>query len=86
MPYSLTNEYVWKEIGDSVVVVKYETGAYWTLNETASFIWKEVLNGTPVQGLVERVCATFDADPEVARADVDAFLDECVRTKMLLST
>lgn len=84
MAYTLTNEYVWKEIGRQVVVLQYETGAYWTLNDTASFIWKAIIDGGTADQVVDRLAAEFNVSRESAQADVSEFLKDCIDKKMLL--
>lgn len=84
MTYTLTNDYVWKEIGKQVVVLHYETGAYWTLNETASLIWKSTLDGLSFDEVTQRVSMEFSISPDNAQVDIREFLASCIDKKMLL--
>ncbi len=84
MAYILTDEFVWKEIGQQVVVLQFETGAYWTLNDTASFIWKSIVEGCSADEAAERLSVEFDVSKESAQADIQEFLKDCIDKKMLI--
>ena len=84
MAYTLTDEFVWKEIGQQVVVLQFETGAYWTLNDTASFIWKSIVEGYSPEEVIERLSAEFNVSKESAQADIQGFLNNCIDKKMLI--
>jgi hypothetical protein len=84
MSYTLTNDYVWKEIGQQVVVLHFETGAYWTLNDTASVIWKSILDGRSPDDVVERLVEEFSVARDGAQTDIQEFLKTCIEKKMLL--
>lgn len=86
MMYSLTDDYVWKEIGRQVVVLHYESGAYWTLNDTASLIWRSILEGQSPDEVAQRLEAEFSAAPGSAKTDVQEFIQGCLEKKMLLPT
>jgi hypothetical protein len=49
MAYKLSKEYVWKEVGDKIVVLHLDTGHYYSLNTTGSFIWKSIMGGNSPQ-------------------------------------
>jgi len=83
MAYTLTNEFVWKEIGQQVVVLQFESGAYWTLNETASFAWKSILEGCSIDEVAGRLTKVFDVGADSAREDVKELLKSWVEKKML---
>jgi len=83
MAYTLTNEFVWKEIGQQVVVVQSETGAYFTLDEPASFAWKSILEGRSVDEVANQLAKVFDVGTDSAREDVKELLRSWVGKKML---
>lgn len=82
--YKLTSEYVWKEIGQQVVVLHFDSGAYWTLNDTGSLIWKSIVAGKAVDEITDRVATEYDISRDAAQADVQSFLQNCLDKKMLL--
>ena len=84
MSYAIGERFVARQIGDSVVVVEYETGVYWTLNETATAIWKAATAGTTAPAIAEDLVAAFEISPGEATSDVEAFLRHCVERAMLV--
>ena len=52
MTYELSQDYLWKEIGDQVVVLHFESGRYYSLNPSGSVIWRGLLeNSLPIRSL-----------------------------------
>jgi len=80
MPYMLSKEYLWKEIGDQVVVLHFESGRYYSLNVSGSIIWKGLLESQSQDQIVDRLCSEFDVDQRTAGEDVEqttcCFLDK----------
>ena len=50
------------------------TGSTYSLNRSGTFLLRQVIDGVPRAGLAERLVATFEVDPVVARRDVEQFL------------
>ena len=44
------------------------------LNESGAFLWRAMAEDVTEQTLVEALLAEYDVDPEVAKADVGAFI------------
>lgn len=76
MTYSLSKEYVWKEVGDSVVVLHLDSGRYFSLNDSGSFIWKAIMDGLSLGGIVEKLTAEFNVDEASARKDTEAMIEQ----------
>lgn len=70
LAYTLTNEYMWKEIKGRVVVLHFDSGKYYSLNHTGSLIWKSILNNVPLDDIVEQLCSVYEVERDTARADV----------------
>jgi hypothetical protein len=70
----------WKNLASGVVLLNLDTSDYYTLNEVASLIWREVAEGTSREGILERILDEYDCNADEARADLDAqlghFLEE----------
>jgi hypothetical protein len=68
-----------REVAGSYVVVA--TGALTKefngiikLNETGSFLWKKLSEGSDVDGLVSALTADYDVSKEDAKADAEGFV------------
>lgn len=64
---------------DQVVCCSLESGMalldlrsskYFSLNPTASFIWKELAEPKSIDGLVDAMTSAFDVDKDVCRSDI----------------
>ena len=66
----ISKNVTWKSLGEKVVAVKVETGEYYTMNETASVIWKALSEGKSTEEIVQQLCAEFD-NPDKASVAQD---------------
>lgn len=62
------------EIDDEVVVMRLDSGEFFSLAGTAAAIWRLIDGTRDRAALVEALAAEFEADEEVIAADVDDFL------------
>jgi len=76
--YALSGEFVWKEVGEQVVVLNLDSGNYHSLNLTASLIWRCLMAQRSVEDTVEALCAAFRVDPGTARLDAEEMIREFV--------
>jgi hypothetical protein len=67
----------WEAIDGEVVVLDLDTSEYHVLNATASAIWRALPHGITIDDATEIVLEQFEAEPEVIRADVVEFLEQC---------
>ena len=65
----------WREVDGEIVVLDRRSWMYMGVNGSGVLLWKEIIVGAPRPQLVERLCAAYEIDEEVARRDVDAFLE-----------
>lgn len=69
------------EVDDgSGVLLRLDTKFYYTLNPTGVVVWKALASGDArdVPAIAALLAASFRVEPDRARADVDAILDELV--------
>ncbi len=83
MQYSMTSDYIWKEVGEKIVVLNVDSGRYFSLNETASVIWNGLIEKAEFGEIVDRLCANFDVDGGEARHDATQMIDEFVSSGMI---
>lgn len=76
MSYSLSKEYVWKEVGDRVIVLHLDSGHYYSLNPSGSFIWKGLMEELSLDEIVEQLCSGFDVDKPTAERDTEEIISE----------
>jgi len=60
--------------GDRGVLLDYDRGEYYGLNDVATFVWKLLKEGCSPKQLVERLTNEYDVPPDLARADLAVLL------------
>jgi hypothetical protein len=74
------------ELGDGTgVLLDMDSKFYFTLNETAIFVWKQLAQpeAPSRKQLAERLCRDFEVDAAQATADLDAVLTLLVRERLI---
>ena len=66
-------------VGEEMLMMHRETGTYLGLNEVGTRIWDLLAECDGAAALCARLEQEYAVDPEVCRADVDAFLEEMRR-------
>ena len=69
----------WSSAGDEGVVLDLDASSYLGLNETASFLWKRLLDGSTEEALVAALLAEYDVESDVAHREVSGFLADLRR-------
>jgi hypothetical protein len=65
------------------VLVDLNTKRYYTLNETALFVWRLLEKGAALDVIVRELIATYDVTPERAQASVDKLLSDLAQRNLL---
>jgi hypothetical protein len=72
-------------LGGEMMIMSAVDSTFFTLNPVATVIWQAADGRTPLTDIVtHRVCAEFEVDPEVARRDVERFVEELSSHGILL--
>ena len=85
MAYQLSKDYLWKEVGDQVVVLHFETGRYYSLNPSGSAIWRGLLDDQSSDQIVAALCNEFDVDMETASEDVQNMIALFLKKEFLIA-
>lgn len=80
--------YVLRRIAGQDVLVSIGEGladfrGYIEMNDTASFLWKQLQEGKTKEELLEAIVETYDVDEDTARRDVDSCLDLLISKGMI---
>ena len=81
--------FILREIaGENILVATGEAAQIFngmiTLNEVASFIWKNIDECKTVDKLIASILDEFDIDEETARRDIESFTAELIRMGMVI--
>lgn len=77
----IKGSYILRDVAGSHVVVPVgkttaDFNGMITLNETGSFLWKQLSEEVEREELIARLTAEYEVTPAQAAADVDAFLQK----------
>lgn len=64
-------------------IVDLESGTYYALNESGSYVWDELSKGADGDSLPEALAARYGVDPEEARSAVDGIVGELLERKLI---
>jgi hypothetical protein len=73
----------WKNLGDSMVLLNLTDSTYYVLNETASVVFKGLLNGWEHPGIAEKLVDAYDCAMDQAKADVTEIVDYLRKENLL---
>jgi hypothetical protein len=74
--YTISEKVTWKDLGENVVVLNLFTSEYYTLNETASIIWRALVQGNSAPEIQSLLLEVFDAEPGTINDALQSNLDE----------
>lgn len=83
MSFTIPDNITWKNLEAGVVLLNLGSGAYYTLNETASEIWRELLEGKGAEEIVSVLTEVYEAEPDTLSADVHEQLQFFVEEGLL---
>lgn len=84
----LKDGFVLRQVADTWVVMplgqmSLDFNGMLTLNETGALLWKALEQGGDTEALVSALTAEYDVSAEVAREDVEAFLERLMNAGCL---
>jgi hypothetical protein len=72
-------------LGGEMMIMSATDSTFFTLNEVATAVWQAADGRTPLAEIVSHaVCDEFDVEPDVARADVEYFVEQLAQHGILL--
>lgn len=85
--YQLSDKQVSTSISDETVILQFDSGEYYSLNEVGSFIWN-LLQEHPhsLTQIIEAVCSNFDIDAANCDSDVQELLQDLENEKLISKT
>jgi hypothetical protein len=81
---SIPRNVTWKVVKSGVVVLNIEKGTYYTLNETASRIWKLVAEGKSTQAIQKELGDAYEVPEAVLRKDLAETMTYLKQESLLL--
>jgi PqqD family protein of HPr-rel-A system len=86
MRYAINEkEVAFRVLDDGAVIVHYESGYYYTLNATGTFLWELLSERERTQEeLVAELARVFEQDEAAVAADVQQHLDDLRRENLVV--
>jgi hypothetical protein len=78
-----TDDLVWRELDDEVVLLDLRSSLYLTLNRTGRLMWERLAEPTTAARLTAVVAESYSLPPAEAAADVVAFLESLVARQLV---
>ena len=73
----------WKKVGDNYVLLNLTDSNYYVLNETATFVFRGMLDGKATEQIAAGLCEEYSCSYEQAFADVTEVLQFLAQEKLL---
>jgi len=75
----------WREIDDETVIISPQDSVMHELNNTGSFLWKNIDGDKSAAELAELLAANYEVTPDIALSDTQALLEEMSSRKLVVT-
>ena len=75
----------WREIDDETVIISPHDSVMHELNDTGSFLWKNIDGKKSAAELAELLAANYEVTPDIALSDTQALLEEMSSRKLIVN-
>lgn len=83
-PWQKNPALAWREIDHETVIISPMESVMHELNETGSFLWKNIDGRRTAAELAALLAAEYEVTPGAALADTEALLQQLVSNKLLV--
>jgi hypothetical protein len=66
----------WRRVGDEAVVLHVPSSVYFSLNDSAAFLWERLAGGESAAEAAAELESAYEVDAASAKRDAAALLDE----------
>ena len=74
----------WKNLESGTVLLDLRNSNYFTLNETATFLWRGIIVGKPETDLLAELVGEYGCDRGQAQTDLQESLDYLMDEELLI--
>jgi hypothetical protein len=75
----------WREIDDETVIISPNDSVMHELNDTGSFLWKNIDGKKSAAELAELLVENYEVTPDMALSDTQALLEEMSSRKLVVT-
>jgi len=83
-PWQKNPALAWREIDEETVIISPTENVMHELNDTGSFLWKNVDGRRTTAELAALLAAEYEVAPSAALADTEALLQRLISSKLLV--
>ena len=80
-----TESFDWRELKGEIVALDLSQSEYFAVNRTGTVLWHELARGATRRDLTELMVARFALSEDAAAADVERFVAELERRRLLVA-
>ena len=74
----------WRRVENETIILDLNTSVYYSLNDTAAFVWEKLGPGATVPEIAAAMSAEFAVTTEKAAKDAREIVDDLLEQKLLL--
>jgi len=74
---------IWRVVDGEAILLDTTTGYHFSLDPIGTEIWQGLQSGESVEAIAARISKMYEAEPDVVRNDVSAFVDELRSARLL---
>jgi Coenzyme PQQ synthesis protein D (PqqD) len=78
-----SEDVVWREVGDELVVLHMKTTTYLTINGSGRTLWDRLVDGATLDELVAALVERYGIGTEQAKQDVHGFVESLTACSLL---
>ena len=82
--FKLNEDIAFKEVDGNLVLLNLTSGFYYSLNETATLIYRLLRKNKSRSEILQELCTAYGVSEDTARRDLEDCLESLVREQVLL--
>lgn len=84
MNIQIPENITWKNLKSGIVLLNLDSSEYYTLNETASEIWKGIMDNKPFPEIIKTLAEMYDQPEDVISKDFEEQIQYFISEKLLI--
>lgn len=85
MKVEIPENITWKNLKSGIVLLNLDSSEYYTLNETASVIWKGIIDNNPFHKIIKNLIEIYDQDECQINKDFEEQIQFFIDEKLLIN-
>ena len=82
--YKPTEKTTWKKLNDKVIIVDIESGAYYSLNDTASGIWQRLMENKSTTDVLNEMSIVYEINRDILETDMTITISDWEKSELII--